>query len=70
MKTNSRKERGIVEVTEVTEVTIKLTYARDNEGFVKDINIISNKELTKLERIILQQSFREPMKLKKENEGL
>ncbi|WP_157820258.1 hypothetical protein [Macrococcoides caseolyticum] len=54
---------------EVTEVTIKLTYARDNEGFVKDINIISNKELTKLERIILQQSFREPMKLKKENEG-
>lgn len=53
---------------EVTEVTIKLTYARDNEGFVKDINIISNKELTKLERIILQQSFREPMKLKKEND--
>lgn len=58
-----------MEVTEVTEVTIKLTYARDNEGFVKDINIISSKELTKLERIILQQSFREPIKLEKENEG-
>jgi len=54
---------------EVTEVTIKLTYARDNEGFVKDINIISSKELSKLERIILQQSFREPMILEKENEG-
>lgn len=53
---------------EVTEVTIKLTYAQDNEGFVKDINIISSKELTKLERIILQQSFREPIKLEKENE--
>lgn len=51
----------------VTEVIIKLTYTRDNEGFVKDINIISSKELNKLERIILQQSFREPMKLEKEN---